>query len=269
MLVHISNNLKNIVINSDEVSKLTQEANSDSRILIESAEKGRNSVDILMHNTKDIEKSTKEVHITVDALQVLSGKIDNIITVIKEIASQTNLLALNASIEAARAGEQGRGFMVVAEEVRKLADESAIAAKDIENTIIEVLNNTKIAVQNIEITEKKVIEGSQAAIVADSNLNLILDSIALLAEKIKKIAEQSAQQASSAEEISLHMDQAVLNSKDVAQSAHNINGNIGEQIAAIQEISAVSNPLLTMTENLNKMIQYFKTSETETADNQV
>ena len=258
---YISNNLKNIVINSDEVSKLTQEADADSEILIESASKGRNSVDILLHNTKDIEKSTQEVHLTINDLQVLSGKIDNVITVIKEIAAQTNLLALNASIEAARAGENGKGFMVVAEEVRKLADESNMAASDIENTIMEVQNKTNIAVQNISITEKKVMEGSQAAIIADTNLHVILDSIALLAEKVRKIAQQSEEQASSAEKISKHMEQAVFNSKDVSQSARNINNNIGEQIAAIQEISAVSNPLLAMTENLNKMIQYFKTSE--------
>ena len=260
---HISSNLKNIVINSDEVSKLTQEANTESNTLIESAKKGRSSVDILIHNTKDIEKSTNEVHVTIDDLQVLSGKIDNIITVIKDIAAQTNLLALNASIEAARAGEHGRGFMVVAEEVRKLADGSAVAAADIENTIIEVQNKTNIAVQSITITEKKVIEGNQAALVADTNLTIILDSIAQLAEKIRKISVQSEEQANSAENISEHMDQAVINSKDVAQSAHNINGNIGEQIAAIQEISAVSNPLLMMTENLNKMIQYFQTTEIE------
>lgn len=260
---HISSNLKNIVINADEVSKLTQEANTESNTLIESAKKGRSSVDILIHNTKDIEKSTNEVHVTIDDLQVLSGKIDNIITVIKDIAAQTNLLALNASIEAARAGEHGRGFMVVAEEVRKLADGSAVAAADIENTIIEVQNKTNIAVQSITITEKKVIEGNQAALVADTNLTIILDSIAQLAEKIRKISVQSEEQANSAENISEHMDQAVINSKDVAQSAHNINGKIGEQIAAIQEISAVSNPLLRMTENLNKMIQYFQTTEIE------
>jgi methyl-accepting chemotaxis protein len=199
--------------------------------------------------------------LTIDDLNVLSGEIDNIITVIKEIAAQTNLLALNASIEAARAGEHGKGFMVVAEEVRKLADGSAVAATDIENTIIEVQNKTNIAVHNIEITEKKVIEGSQAAYVADTNLYLMMDSISLLAEKISKIAQQSEQQATSAEDISKHMEQAVQNSKDVAQSAHNINGNISEQIAAIEEISAVSNPLLVMTEKLNKMIQYFQTNE--------
>lgn len=101
-------------------------------------------------------------------------------------------------------------------------------------------------------------EGSQAATVADANLSLILDSIALLAEKVRKIAVQSKEQANSAEEISLHMDRAVQNSKDVANSAHSINSNIGEQIAAIQEISAVTNPLLTMTEKLNKMIHFFK-----------
>lgn len=261
---HISNNIKNIVINSDEVSNLTKDANSDAKTLIESAKTGRQSVDILINSTMDIEKSTKEVHTTIDDLQVLSGKIDNIITVIKNIAAQTNLLALNASIEAARAGEHGKGFMVVAEEVRKLADGSSVAATDIENTIIEVQNKTNIAVQNIAITEKNVIEGSQAALSADSNLNIIISSITLLAEKIRKIAQQSEEQASSAEKISIHMDQAVLNSKDVANSAYNINGNIGEQIAAIEEISAVSNPLLEMTEKLNSMIQYFNTLETDT-----
>lgn len=261
---HISNNIKNIVINSDEVSKLTKDADADANTLIESAKTGRQSVDILISSTKDIEKSAKEVHVTIDDLQVLSGKIDNIITVIKDIAAQTNLLALNASIEAARAGEHGKGFMVVAEEVRKLADGSAVAATDIENTIIEVQNKTNIAVQNIAITEKNVIEGNRAALSADTNLNIILSSIALLADKITKIAQQSEEQASSAENISIHMEQAVFNSKDVANSARNINGNIGEQIAAIEEISAVSNPLFEMTEKLNNMIQYFNTSSNDT-----
>ncbi len=255
---HISNNIKGIVINSDEVSKLTQEADSDSNVLIESATKGRTSVEILVNSTKDIARSTNEVHNTIDNLNILSGKIDSIISVIKDIASQTNLLALNASIEAARAGENGKGFMVVAEEVRKLADQSAIAALDIEKTILEVQDNTSNAVQNIKATEMKVKEGSQAAAIADENLSVILDSIALLAEKVQKITEQSKEQADSAEDISLHMQIAVQNSKDVATSAHNINNNIGEQIAAIQEISAVTNPLLTMTEKLNKMIQFFR-----------
>lgn len=255
---HISNNIKGIVINSDEVSKLTQEADTDSNVLIESATKGRTSVEILINSTKDIARSTNEVHNTIDNLNILSGKIDSIISVIKDIASQTNLLALNASIEAARAGENGKGFMVVAEEVRKLADQSAIAALDIEKTIIEVQNNTSNAVQNIKVTEMKVKEGSQAASVADANLSVVLDSIALLAEKVQQIAVQAKEQANSAEEISLHMDRAVQNSKDVATSAHSINNNIGEQIAAIQEISAVTNPLLTMTEKLNKMIQFFR-----------
>jgi methyl-accepting chemotaxis protein len=261
---HISNNLKNIVVNSEEVSNLTVEVDKNSNVLLESAKKGRNSVDILLHNTKEIENSTKEVHMTISDLKILSGKIDNVIIVIKDIAAQTNLLALNASIEAARAGDYGKGFMVVAEEVRNLADGSAAAAKDIENTIIEVQNKTNIAVKNIEITEKKVIEGSQAAIVADGNICIILESISLLSEKISKIAHQSVEQANSADDISKHMDQAVVNSRDIAKSAHNINENIGEQIAAIEEISAVSNPLLAMTENLNKMIEYFRTNENDT-----
>lgn len=255
---NISDNIKSIAVNSEEVSKLTQEAKNDSAVLIESANQGRQSVEILVTNTRDIEKSTQEVHVTIDELKVLSGKIDHIITIIKDISSQTNMLALNAAIEAARAGEHGLGFSVVAEEVRKLAEGSAIAAKDIENTIVEVQNKTDIAVQNILLTENRVIEGSQAAIVADSNLTVILDSISHLAEKIQKIAEQSTAQASSVEEISKHMDSAVDNSKDISLSAHEINGNMGEQIAAIQEISAVSAPLLTMTENLNTMIKYFK-----------
>ncbi|PKM94446.1 MAG: hypothetical protein CVU84_10265 [Firmicutes bacterium HGW-Firmicutes-1] len=254
----ISDNIKRIAVSSGEISKLTREAQNDSQILIESANRGRQSVEILVVNTKDIEKSTKEVQVTIDDLKVLSEKIGSIITIIKNIAEQTNMLALNAAIEAARAGEQGRGFSVVAEEVRKLAEESSLAAKNIENTIIEVQNKTGIAVQNMLITERKVSEGNHATVVADTNLSAILESIGFLADKIQKIAGQSKAQASLAEESSIHMESAVVNSKDVSLSAQNINGNIGEQIATIEEISAVSAPLLTMTENLNELIRYFK-----------
>lgn len=128
---------------------------------------------------------------TVQALGQSSKQIGAIIRVIAEIADQTNLLALNAAIEAARAGEQGRGFAVVADEVRKLAERTQTATKEISATITQIQRDTQQVVKSMQASVQNVEQGKMAAAKASDALERIITRTAGVAENINALATMS------------------------------------------------------------------------------
>lgn len=128
---------------------------------------------------------------TVQALGQSSKQIGAIIRVIADIADQTNLLALNAAIEAARAGEQGRGFAVVADEVRKLAERTQTATKEISATITQIQRDTQQVVKSMQASVQNVEQGKMAAAKASDALERIITRTAGVAENINALATMS------------------------------------------------------------------------------
>jgi methyl-accepting chemotaxis protein len=254
----VGESAQDISSSSDEVSALASKAKLNSLSFKEYADKGKNSVDVAVTSLLDIETATKEVKHSITDLDTLSKNIGNITSMITSIASQTNMLALNAAIEAARAGEQGRGFTVVAEQVRKLAEESATAANSIDNMITEVKKKTEIAVRNILLTETKVKEGTSVAQVSKDQMKLLIDNMDTLIKEIEEISTQASKQALASENIAKNMNNIIKNTQNLSSSSQEITANIEEQIAVTQEISATSETLSSMTDNLNDMVKYFK-----------
>jgi methyl-accepting chemotaxis protein len=180
----------------------------------------------------------------VEELGKSSDQIGKIIAVIDEIAEQTNLLALNAAIEAARAGEQGRGFAVVADEVRKLAERTTKATKEVAQTIEAVQAGTRTAVEKMHAGTAQVQAGVGAVTTAGASLAEIIQSAQEVRDMIAQIATAATQQAEVTRQITSSMEGI---SKITRRSA----GGAQVSAAACEDLAAIAAELQTMVARFN------------------
>jgi methyl-accepting chemotaxis protein len=181
---------------------------------------------------------------TVYALGKNSDKIGEIIQVIDDIADQTNLLALNAAIEAARAGEQGRGFAVVADEVRKLAERTTKATKEIAVMIKQIQRDTSDAVSSMKEGTQQVQDGKKLV----NQAGEVLNEIIVESEKVSNIVNQVA---TAIEEQSTGVD-------EISKNIEGINTITQETSSGIQQIARSAEDLNGLTANLQAMVERFK-----------
>ncbi len=210
---------------------------SEGAKVVEGTILGIEKISIVVKNASDIVKR----------LGSSSNQIGEIIQVIDDIADQTNLLALNAAIEAARAGEQGRGFAVVADEVRKLAERTTKATKEITVMIKQIQVDTKDAVVSIEEGEKEVQNGIDLSERSKNSLKEIIEASLKVVDDINQVASASEEQSSTSEEIS--------------RSIETISGVIQQSAAGTQQVAKSAEDLNLLTENLQDLIGRFKLDE--------
>jgi len=225
-----------------QVSENSGRAAEASRKAAETARQGGAIVDQTLGKMRTIAQSVSATAKKVEELGKSSEQIGRIIGVIDDIADQTNLLALNAAIEAARAGEQGRGFAVVADEVRKLAERTTSATKEIAQMIQQVQSETKVAVTAMEAGTHQVEEGVQTTTQAGDSLKEIIHTSELVGEMITHIATAATEQSSATEEINQNMEQIATLVKESADGAQ-------QSAKACQDLSGLALDLQKMVSN--------------------
>jgi len=205
----------------------------------ETARLGGSIVDATLTKMKVIAESVGATAKKMEELGRSSDQIGRIIGVIDDIADQTNLLALNAAIEAARAGEQGRGFAVVADEVRKLAERTTTATKEIAQMIKNIQDETKVAVVAMESGTKQVEEGVTSTAKAGDSLRAIIQMSERVGGMIAEIATAATEQSSTTEQVNINIDQIAKLVKESAIGAQ-------QSATACQDLSNLALDLQTM-----------------------
>ncbi len=227
-----------------DVAKNAGDAAGASHEASDTAAKGREVVERAVQGMLRIAETVSEASGTIGKLGQSSSEIGNIIRVIDEIADQTNLLALNAAIEAARAGEHGRGFAVVADEVRKLAERTGRATKEIAGMIEKIQADTDLSVSSMDTGSREVETGVQLAGEAKKSLELIVASSDKGENMVHRIAAASEEQSSAAEQVSQNME----NILDITRKS----------ATSTSEIKNTSQELEKLSSDLQRMIGLFK-----------
>jgi methyl-accepting chemotaxis protein len=195
-----------------------------------------------------------------DAIRDLGSKseqIGGIVSTITTIAEQTNLLALNAAIEAARAGEQGRGFAVVAEEVRKLAEESSQAARSISELIAEIQNETKRAVEVVELGGARTDEGAAVVEQAREAFDVINDHVQEMSGRVSQIAAAAQQLSATSSQVGEEVASVAAVAEQTSAATQQVSASTEETSASTEQIAASAQTLAATADELRSLVGRF------------
>ncbi|HEO8418744.1 methyl-accepting chemotaxis protein [Niallia sp. FSL W8-0635] len=276
---HISETIQDLAENSETQMKLMASSSKEIRrvnettgsitdrakMVAETAEQtsvvsaeGASRISEVTKQMKSINHNVATLGQSIATLESRMNKIGDITMVITDISSQTNLLALNAAIEAARAGEQGKGFAVVADEVRKLAEQTAGSAEQITSLISQIQADSNNTSLSMTTAANEVNAGIGIVQDAGDSFAKIEKSVSQLVTLVEEVSESLDHLKEHTNTINNSILEVNSMASEAASSTENVSAATEEQVASIQEIAASSTSLAQLATDLQEKIKQFK-----------
>lgn len=246
----LADGVQHVALTSGSISEV-------SNTMASEAEEGNIITKKVIEQMKSISLSVNQSVSDVRSLGEHSQEISKIVDIITEISSQTNLLALNAAIEAARAGEHGKGFAVVADEVRKLAEQSTQSAQQIANLVQEIQGSTTHSISSMDHTVREVNVGMEVVEKAGQAFAYILEAVHSINAQIQEVSATSEEMAASSQQVTASMESVAGVSQEFASNAAAVSSSSTRQLASMQEIAKETEKLDEVVGELKETIERF------------
>ncbi len=230
-----------------EVARNASKASQSASNARDKAVEGSNIVAQVVAGIESVQAVSNIMKVDMDSLGKQAESIGRVMGVISDIADQTNLLALNAAIEAARAGEAGRGFAVVADEVRKLAEKTMIATREVGDAIGGIQQSTKQNLDNVVRATASIAQATTLANKSGGTLQEIVTLVELTTDQVRSIATASEQQSAASEEISQSIE-------DINRIASETSTAMGQSAQAVVELASQAETLRVLIEKMKKTV---------------
>lgn len=254
----LSGLMEELAASYEQISASTDEVNNRAQLAQNAGDNGLLLVQNMTNQIRQIEVSVIDSSKRIKVLGQHSNNIGKIIDLIADISSQTNLLALNAAIEAARAGEHGKGFAVVADEVRKLAEETAGATEQIRGLIGQIQGETNGAIQQFDTATTAVNEGINYVEQTGESFELILEAIKSVAAGLSEVATAITEMSSGTSNAVEDINDIATASNEIAVRSEGLKASSDEQVSTSERIYSSADELNNMAEKLKELVSKFK-----------
>ncbi|MCO7126908.1 methyl-accepting chemotaxis protein [Sporolactobacillus shoreicorticis] len=232
-----------------------------SETTMQKVDDGQEALEKAVTQVKNIKATNTQASDTIDRLVTQVGSIGQINSLIEEIAAQTNLLSLNAAIEAARAGEEGKGFSVVAEEIRKLARESAESTKQISEVIRSIQEQSAAVIKSMASGKIEIDKGIKMMEQTGLSFGDIQSSMNTVSKEVNKVTHSINSITTEVENVNTAMVSIAELTSVASENSESVSAATEEQLAAMEEVAGGATTLSALADELQQLVSVFKVHE--------